>query len=114
MLIEALTYRLGPHTTSDDPTKYRSAEEAEQWRRKKDPLHRLRMLLEKRGLWTEEKEEAWVAQANNEITAAYEEAVAAEVGSAADVFDYVYAEPGKLLREQQQEVARRKQMKEVT
>jgi pyruvate dehydrogenase E1 component alpha subunit len=113
MLIEALTYRLGPHTTSDDPTKYRSAEEAEQWRRKKDPLHRLRVLLEKRGLWTEEKEEAWVAQANDEITAAYEEALASEEGSIADVFDYVYAEPSKLLREQQQEVVRRKQRKEV-
>ena len=113
MLIEALTYRLGPHTTSDDPTKYRSAEEAEQWRRKKDPLHRLRVLLEKRGLWTEEKEEAWVAQANDEITAAYEEAVAAETGSIVDVFDYVYGKPSKLLQEQQQEAARRKQGKEV-
>ncbi|MCG3084772.1 thiamine pyrophosphate-dependent enzyme, partial [Anoxybacillus sp. LAT27] len=32
MLIEALTYRLGPHTTADDPTKYRRPEEVETWR----------------------------------------------------------------------------------
>ena len=113
MLIEALTYRLGPHTTADDPTKYRNAEEVEQWKRKKDPLHRLRVLLEKRGLWTEEKEEAWVAQVNEEVTEAYEEATANETGSIVDVFDYVYGKPSKLLQEQQQEVARRKQRKEV-
>jgi pyruvate dehydrogenase E1 component alpha subunit len=40
-LIEALTYRLGPHTTADDPTRYRSPEEVEMWRRK-DPIKRVK------------------------------------------------------------------------
>ncbi|REK56292.1 MAG: pyruvate dehydrogenase (acetyl-transferring) E1 component subunit alpha [Geobacillus sp.] len=111
VLIEAFTYRLGPHTTSDDPAKYRNAEEAEKWRRKKDPLHRLRVLLEKRGIWTEGEEEEWVAQVNGEVTAAYEEAAADGSGSIVDALSCVYGKPSKLLQEQKQEAARRKQGK---
>ncbi|WP_016828582.1 pyruvate dehydrogenase (acetyl-transferring) E1 component subunit alpha [Streptomyces viridosporus] len=51
-LIEAYTYRMGAHTTSDDPTKYRDAEELEHWRLR-DPLARLRTLLEHRG-WADD------------------------------------------------------------
>jgi 2-oxoisovalerate dehydrogenase E1 component len=47
-LIEALTYRYGPHATADDPTLYRSDDEVAEWR-KKDPIDRLRRFLEKRG-----------------------------------------------------------------
>lgn len=47
-LIEAVTYRMGAHTTSDDPTRYRTAEEVEQWKAK-DPLIRVRRLLESLG-----------------------------------------------------------------
>ena len=46
--IEAYTYRMGAHTTSDDPTRYRSAAEAEHWRRR-DPIDRLRLYLESEG-----------------------------------------------------------------
>jgi 2-oxoisovalerate dehydrogenase E1 component subunit alpha len=48
-LVEAETYRMGPHTTSDDPTRYRSASEEEDWRGK-DPLVRLSRLLQREGL----------------------------------------------------------------
>ncbi len=43
-LIEALTYRIGAHTTADDPTRYRRAEEVEQWQ-KRDPIERVRRFL---------------------------------------------------------------------
>ncbi|UFU02840.1 pyruvate dehydrogenase (acetyl-transferring) E1 component subunit alpha [Ruania suaedae] len=46
--IEAVTYRMGAHTTSDDPTRYRSRAEEETWRRR-DPLDRMRLLLEREG-----------------------------------------------------------------
>jgi 2-oxoisovalerate dehydrogenase E1 component alpha subunit len=49
MLIEAFTYRMGAHTTSDDPTRYRSAEERELWETK-DPILRLRTYLTAQGL----------------------------------------------------------------
>src|SRR6202034_4857423 len=48
-LIEAVTYRMGPHTTSDDPTRYRSRADEEEWR-VKDPLARLAALLHAEGL----------------------------------------------------------------
>nr|WP_293782422.1 pyruvate dehydrogenase (acetyl-transferring) E1 component subunit alpha [uncultured Aeromicrobium sp.] len=47
-LIEAVTYRMGAHTTSDDPTRYRTAQEAEQWKAK-DPIARVRAYLEAEG-----------------------------------------------------------------
>jgi len=53
VLIEAVTYRLGPHTTADDPqTRYRPKEEVEEWRRK-DPVDRVRRYLVDRGIITE-------------------------------------------------------------
>lgn len=51
--IEAVTYRMGPHTTSDDPTKYRDADELAEWKTK-DPISRLEKLLESRGAMTDE------------------------------------------------------------
>ncbi|MEV8565821.1 pyruvate dehydrogenase (acetyl-transferring) E1 component subunit alpha [Streptomyces sp. NPDC051322] len=48
-LVEAFTYRMGAHTTSDDPTKYRSQDEYEAWKAK-DPIQRLRTYLEKQKL----------------------------------------------------------------
>src|SRR5687768_8397337 len=66
--IEAYTYRMGAHTTSDDPTRYRIASEVEAWQAK-DPIARYRAFLEKQGLATAEffdevEEEARVAAAH--------------------------------------------------
>ena len=46
--IEAMTYRMGAHTTSDDPTKYRTSDEEESWRRR-DPISRMKAYLLSRG-----------------------------------------------------------------
>ncbi len=48
-LIEAVTYRLGPHTTADDPDRYRSRSEVEEWERR-EPIRRFRLYLEKKGI----------------------------------------------------------------
>ncbi|GAB3568973.1 pyruvate dehydrogenase (acetyl-transferring) E1 component subunit alpha [Spelaeicoccus albus] len=48
-LVESFTYRMGAHTTADDPTKYRTAADVEVWRRR-DPIDRLRILLETDGI----------------------------------------------------------------
>jgi pyruvate dehydrogenase E1 component alpha subunit len=53
--IEAVTYRMGPHTTSDDPTRYRDAAELERWAAK-DPIRRLGAYLDRLGLRSEEVE----------------------------------------------------------
>ncbi len=55
-VIECLTYRMGLHTTSDDPTKYRSDAELEGWKAK-DPISRIRTYLMRKGAWSNEAEE---------------------------------------------------------
>lgn len=52
-LIEAVTYRMGPHTTADDPGRYRDPADTEDWERR-DPLERVRVYLSERDRWTEE------------------------------------------------------------
>lgn len=74
VLIETLTYRYGPHTLSgDDPTRYRSKEMDNEWEAK-DPLIRFRNFLTAKGLWSEEKEEAVIEQAKEDIKNAIAEA----------------------------------------
>ena len=63
VLVEAVTYRMGPHTTSDDPSIYRTKEEEQEWA-KKDPIARFKKYLMDKGYWTEE-EEAKLDEANN-------------------------------------------------
>jgi pyruvate dehydrogenase E1 component alpha subunit len=64
MLVEAFTYRMGAHTTSDDPTRYRLDEEREQWE-VKDPIIRMKTYLEKQGF----ADAAWLAEIEAESEA---------------------------------------------
>ncbi len=68
-LIEALTYRYGPHATADDPTLYRSDEEVEEWK-EKDPIERLRRFLEARGEWDERVGEKMAMEVTDAVNAA--------------------------------------------
>jgi len=54
--IEGVTFRFGPHTTADDPTKYRTEKEIDPWK-PLDPLVRLRLYLKEKGLWNEAVEQ---------------------------------------------------------
>lgn len=106
-LIECFTYRLGAHTTSDDPTKYRKKEEEEEWR-KKDPVKRFRIYLEKKGIWSNTHEEKLIKEASQEIEKAVEEAEAFKP-KVENMFKYVYAELTPELKEQMDEfLAQRK------
>jgi pyruvate dehydrogenase E1 component alpha subunit len=75
-LIEALTYRLGAHTTADDPRRYQPTDEIEEWRTR-DPLPRLRLYLERRGLWDADAEREAEVDALARIDRAVAEAEAA-------------------------------------
>lgn len=70
-LIEAVTYRVGPHTTSDDPTRYRDDAEAEVWL-DRDPLERVKLLLEKAGGWDQEWQTELEDSASDVIESAVE------------------------------------------
>jgi 2-oxoisovalerate dehydrogenase E1 component alpha subunit len=91
-LIEAITYRLGAHTTTHDPTRYRTSDELDMWTAR-EPIGRYRAFLERAGLWSEELERDVQAEADR---------VAAEVRSTvenmpdpplSDLVDHVYADP---------------------
>ncbi|MCK9927873.1 thiamine pyrophosphate-dependent enzyme [Frankia sp. Mgl5] len=63
VLVEALTYRINPHTTADDPSRYRPADEVSSWRMR-DPIERLTIHLRARGALTDEREAGLAAEAN--------------------------------------------------
>ncbi len=67
-LIEALTYRMGPHSTADDPTRYRPSEDLAYWKAR-DPLERFRRFLLQRGTLDEASDKALTAEAEAEIAA---------------------------------------------
>lgn len=103
-LIEALTYRYGPHTTADDPTRYRTGEEAQSWQQERDPIHRLYQFLCARGLWSEEAETLLQEQVKTAFATAVQEAEALPPTKPADIFDYVYPALPWFLKEQREEV----------
>ena len=96
--IEAVTYRLGAHTTSDDPTKYRGSDEEQSWAQR-DPIDRMRAFLENRGaagqFFTDVDAEA--ADAAEDLRSR-----SVELGSpTADlIFDHVYSDPHPLIAEE--------------
>ena len=103
VLIEAMTYRLGGHSTSDDPSAYRKDEEVEKWE-KKCPLLRLRRYLEKAKLWSLNKEEALTQSISEEVEAAIKEAKDTEPPELESVFTDVYFDVPEALKEQLNEV----------
>jgi pyruvate dehydrogenase E1 component alpha subunit/2-oxoisovalerate dehydrogenase E1 component alpha subunit len=103
--IEALTYRIGAHSTSDDPTRYRSQAEVEAWM-EKDPLKRLRAYVVHRGLLDDAKDEALERELNAEIAAAISAVESLPPPARETLFDDVYADLPWHLAEQKEELAR--------
>ncbi len=97
--VEALTYRMGAHSTSDDPTRYRSQDEVDAWARK-DPLDRLRRHLVHLGLVTDAGDAELERELAREIATAVEEVEAMPPPARASLLEDVYAELPWHLREQ--------------
>ena len=101
MLIEAITYRMGPHTTADDPKKYRSEEEVAYWK-DRDPIKRFQLYLKQKGLWSREYEQ----RVFDESSKIVEDAVAKAEEYSPDpkeIFKHVFANLTPDLEEQMQE-----------
>jgi pyruvate dehydrogenase E1 component alpha subunit len=103
--IEAFTYRIGAHSTSDDPTRYRSQDEVEVWM-KRDPLARLRAHVVHRGLLDDAKDAALEQQLNAEIATAIAAVESLGPPARETLFDDVYAELPWHLAEQRDELLR--------
>jgi pyruvate dehydrogenase E1 component alpha subunit len=104
-LIEALTYRLSGHSTSDDPKAYRGEGEVEEWRRR-DPIARLRRLLSARSLWTDAQQMEAERRMNEEIQDAIASAERTAPPPLHSMFQDVYAEPPWHLAEEQEQLLR--------
>ena len=98
-LIEAYTYRLGAHTTSDDPTKYREDLEVEEWL-KKDPVLRFKLYLQEKGLLTDEWEEKTKKELEEEVMATFESIEDKSDTEIEDIFKYHYETMPPQLEEQ--------------
>ncbi len=109
-LIEAVTYRMGPHSSSDDPRRYRTEEELAEWQ-KRDPLVRFRKYLEKKGIWSEADEKKAHDDANSELDEAIAYAEKLPKPALETLFTDVYAEMPWHLEEQLRELREEKARK---
>ena len=98
-LIEALTYRLGDHTTVDDASRYRDDEEVgRHW--KEEPIARLRVYLTEAHNWARKEEESLIETCAAEVEAATEEYLTEPPQPPEAMFDYTYAEPPREIGDQ--------------
>jgi pyruvate dehydrogenase E1 component alpha subunit len=104
-LIEAMTYRMGAHTTADDPTRYVPVEELE-LHRQRDPIRRLELYLERLGVLSAERLGQIDAEAEAVVAEAYAESEAEPDPADDGFFNHVYADPPARLREQRAEFNR--------
>ena len=88
--IEAVTYRLGDHTTADDARRYRDQAEVDAWKTR-DPILRIRKFLTTRGFWDDTKEAALAERAERDVAAAVERAESIAPPNRDDFFNNMYA-----------------------
>ncbi|MDQ1551732.1 MAG: 2-oxoisovalerate dehydrogenase component alpha subunit, partial [Actinomycetota bacterium] len=102
--IEAVTYRMGPHTTSDDPSRYEDLGEREEWAAK-DPIQRLERYLDDQGILTDDVRTAVKAAEDDAAKRFRAACIALEDPEPMTIFDNVYAEPHSGLERQKREYA---------
>jgi len=104
VLIEAMTYRIGHHSTSDDWTRYREQAEVAGWQKENNPISRLRGYLESRGLWSQEKNDKFKKDVRAEILAAIKSAEREKKPHIDHLFNEVYDKLTPELEAQKQQL----------
>ncbi len=104
-LIEAVTYRMGSHSSSDDASKYRSVEEVELWKTR-DPIVRFRRYLSKKGLLTEQEDRSIQEEVDKEIVSTIKESEKVPRPTPYSMFTDVYAEMPWHIKEEADELAK--------
>ncbi len=100
-LIEAVTYRLGAHSSSDDPRRYRDEQEVEYWQ-KHDPITRFKTYLVRQGLWDDEKDQALFDEAEKTVMEAVKKAESIGPPALETLFTDVYKDKPWHIEEQEQ------------
>ncbi|CAG0883781.1 unnamed protein product [Cyprideis torosa] len=104
VLVEAMTYRIGHHSTSDDSSAYRSIDEVRYWDEKDHPISRLRMYMVNRGIWDDAKEADWKTESRKMILESFARAEKKQKPNWKLMFEDVYEELPLHLQEQQKEM----------
>ncbi|CAA0831679.1 2-oxoisovalerate dehydrogenase subunit alpha 1-mitochondrial [Striga hermonthica] len=101
VLVEALTYRVGHHSTSDDSTKYRPSNEIDHWKTARNPTNRFRKWVQRNGWWTDEDENELRSSTRKQVLSAIHEAGKIEKPSLEELFTDVYDRVPSNLHEQE-------------
>ncbi|KAL3110731.1 hypothetical protein niasHT_011236 [Heterodera trifolii] len=101
VMIEAMTYRVGHHSTSDDSSAYRSMEEVKEWAELDPPIGRFRRFLERRQWWDDAQDKQWVGTVRREVMDSFAKAEKVKKRTPEELFVDVYAEMPKHLKDQQ-------------
>lgn len=106
VLIEAMSYRVSHHSTSDDSFAYRAKREVEEWKRRDNPITRLRKWMEQKGLWNEDMEKEARASIRKEILQEFSAAEKTKKPPLSKMFEDTYAELTPDLKAQMKELKR--------
>jgi len=101
VLIEAMSYRVSHHSTSDDSSKYREIREGDTWKRRDNPITRLRKWMENKGMWNEEKEQQMQRKIKADVLAAFNKAENEKKPPIRTMWEDVYEE---ITEEQQEQI----------
>ncbi|KAL1207989.1 2-oxoisovalerate dehydrogenase subunit alpha 1 [Cardamine amara subsp. amara] len=101
VLIEAMTYRVGHHSTSDDSTKYRAADEIQYWKMSRNPVNRFKKWVDDNGWWSDEAESELRTNTRKQLLQAIQAAEKWEKQPLTELFNDVYDVKRKNLEEQE-------------
>ncbi|VVC88066.1 unnamed protein product [Leptidea sinapis] len=104
VLIEAMAYRVGHHSTSDDSTAYRPAEEINKWTTEESPINKLRLYLERKGIWDAESDKAFAKEARNSVVRSMQEAERKQKPHWKEMFEDVYYDMPPSLQKQMKQM----------
>ena len=104
ILIEAMSYRVSHHSTSDDSFAYRAKVEVEDWKRRDNPITRLRKWMEIQGLWDEERERDARSTLRKNVLSAFAAAEKEKKAPLREMFTDVYEELSEESKEQMEEL----------
>lgn len=103
IMVEAMTYRIGHHSTSDDSSVYRSLKEVNYWDKEDHPIGRLRHYMENKKWWNSKMEEEWKREARQQVMAAFSRAEKALKPPVEEMFSDVYDTLPSRLKKQYKE-----------
>lgn len=104
IIVEAMQYRIGHHSTSDDSTAYRSADELEIWNTVQHPISKLKMYMKRKGWWNEEQENEYVKSVRKQVLAQINVSEKKPKPDWREMFKDVYEEMPEHLKEQMKEM----------